>query len=99
MTTVLALYRHDDLTEHREALCPWLKANGIDPDTVAMDWISVEEDAGQRVIRYRTFKVTPDGRRLDDPDDARQGWRVERTTPLQTGLPAGPSRCVMTPGG
>ncbi|MGA5635067.1 hypothetical protein [Streptomyces lydicamycinicus] len=96
MTTVLALYRSTDIAEHREALCEWIKVNGIDPKVVSDRWISVEEQGGRRVIRYRALKHTPDGRRLVDPDDPDQAWAEERTAPLLTGLPEGPSRCVMS---
>lgn len=87
MSAVLALYRADDLYEHREALCEWLKANDVDPHTVAMRWISVEGDGGQRSIRYRTFRTTATGSRLMDPDDPAQAWTEERVAPLRTDLP------------
>ncbi|MER7155433.1 hypothetical protein [Streptomyces lydicus] len=96
MTTVLALYRPDDIAEYREALCEWIKVNGLDPKAVSDRWISVEEHDGRRVIRYRAFKHTPDGRRLVDPDDPDQAWTEERTAPLLTDLPEGPSHCVMS---
>lgn len=94
MSTVLALYRPDDLAEHREALCEWLTGNGLDPVTVAMRWVSVEDDAGQRLIRYLAFRMTPDGRGLADPDEPNRVWTEERTAPLLTGLPDVASRCV-----
>ncbi len=84
---MLALYRTDDLHEHREALCEWLKANDVAPHTVALGWISVEDDGGQRSIRYRAFRTTSTGSRLVDPDDSHQAWTEERIAPLRTDLP------------
>ncbi|CAM5681742.1 hypothetical protein ADK47_24400 [Streptomyces rimosus subsp. rimosus] len=84
---VLALYRTDDLHEHREALCEWLKANNAAPHTVALRWISVEDDGSQRSIRFHTFRTTATGSRLIDPDDPSQAWTEERTAPLRTDLP------------
>lgn len=95
-STVLALYRSDDIAEHREALCEWIKTNAIDPKGVSDRWISVEEHDGRRVIRYRAMKRTPDGRLLIDPDDPDRAWTEERTAPLLTDLPDEPSHCVMT---
>lgn len=95
MTSVLALYRSDDLAEHREALCEWIKANGIQPASVAMRWLSVEEQDCQRVIRYQAFKRTPTGEVLMDPDEPHEAWTEERTAPLLVDPPDEPSRCVM----
>ncbi|MFF7576866.1 hypothetical protein ACFZBE_18050 [Streptomyces sp. NPDC008061] len=81
--TVLRLIQGDELSEHREALCEWLKANDIDPMSVRDRWISIELVAGSRVIRYRAFKVTTDGRRLVDPDDPTEVWSELMSRPLK----------------
>lgn len=94
MTTVLALYRPDDLAEHHEALNDWLIANGVDPCHVALRGISVEEQDGQRLIRYWSFARSLDGRPLADPDDPNRAWTKERTVTLVTDLPDVPSHGV-----
>ena len=71
------------------------QSHGIDPTHVAMRWISVEENDGQRLIRYHVYRTTHTGRPLVDPDDPDRAWTEERTSPLQTGLPDRPSHCVM----
>ncbi|MEU7597291.1 hypothetical protein AB0B79_30305 [Streptomyces sp. NPDC039022] len=87
MSVVLALYRTEDLHEHREALCEWPMANGLEPRGVALRWISVEEDGERRFIRYGGFRHGLDGRRIVDPDAPDRAWTEERTAPLRTDLP------------
>ncbi|MDX3747464.1 hypothetical protein [Streptomyces sp. AK08-02] len=83
---VLRLFGREALAEQREALAAWLKANGIDPDAVAADWLSIERAADQRLIRYEAFRLTKDGRRLRDPRDGDRAWTVERVAPLVVDL-------------
>jgi hypothetical protein len=84
--TVLKLIQQPEIDQHREALCQWLRDNGINPDNVADQWISIELVDGQQVIRYREYKTTANGQRLIDPDDDRQGWTELRTAPMAVDL-------------
>lgn len=88
--TVLRIIRQAEVAQHREALCRWLQANGLEPDRVVDRWFSIELVDGQRVIRYRQYKVTADGHWLVDPDDENRGWSEERTAALvvELDLPA-----------
>lgn len=56
--------------EERVALCEWLRANGIDPDTVPLrdSDLRIDEKDGQRVILYTQFvRDEPTGNILSDP--------------------------------
>ncbi|WP_055527189.1 hypothetical protein [Streptomyces graminilatus] len=83
---VLRLFGREAVAAHRETLAAWLKANDIDPDLVADDWLSVEESAGLRLIRYAAYRLTKDGRRLRDPRDGDRAWTIERVSPLAVDL-------------
>jgi hypothetical protein len=54
------------MSDHREILCDWLRANGINPDEVPLDAdLTIEADAtGQRWIRCETYCTTNDGQRF-----------------------------------
>jgi hypothetical protein len=79
---VVRVFDREALRQHRDALGPWLKVNGIDPEMVADEWLSIEEASGQRFIRYPAFRLTQDGRRLIDPRLPDRAWTVERVSPL-----------------
>lgn len=83
---VCRLFSREALAEQREALAAWLKANGIDPGSVAADWLSIERAADQRLIRYEAYRLNEDGRRLRDPRSPDQAWTVERVSPLVVDL-------------
>lgn len=79
---VLRVFDRKAMAEHREELAAWLTANGIDPMTVADQWLSIEQAGDQRLIRYAAYRLTSDGRRLTDPRSQDYGWTVERVSPL-----------------
>lgn len=70
------------VAQHRSVLAAWLKANGIDSDNVADQWLSIEQAGDLRLIRYEAYRLTEDGRRLLDPRDSEQAWAVERVSPM-----------------
>lgn len=80
--SVLRLITRAEIERHREALCEWLSANGVDPDQVVDRWLSIELADDERLIRFRVYRVTAGGRRLMDPDDQSRAWAEERTVPL-----------------
>lgn len=84
--TVVTLLDRSTIDRHREVITRWLRGNGVDVDQAADRWVSIELANGQRVIRYRQYRVSPDGHRLVDPDDATQGWTEERVVPLTVEL-------------
>jgi hypothetical protein len=87
--TVLRLLHTADIAAHRTAVCDWAKANGLDPQLLSDDWISIEEaDSGAVMIRYKRFKVDPQGRRVIDPDDRSRPWTEELTIFQVVALPA-----------
>lgn len=79
---VLRVFDRESLTEHHEVLAAWVRANGIDPATVALEWLSIEQAGDRRLIRYPAFRQTPEGRHLRDPRSRGRSWTVERVVPL-----------------
>ncbi|MFC8429903.1 hypothetical protein [Streptomyces sp. NPDC057253] len=88
---VLRVFDRTTVPQHRAVLTAWLSANHIDPSTVASDWLSIEQEAGQRFIRYETFRLNDAGGKLIDPRDRDKAWTIERVSPLviDLDLPAG----------
>jgi pyrroloquinoline quinone (PQQ) biosynthesis protein C len=84
--TVLRTISADQVEQHRELLCRWVEANGIDPKTVAIEEMTVETDGKQAVIRYQEIQRSPEGRSLIDPECSDRAWRIERTAPQLTDL-------------
>lgn len=79
-----------DPTEvRRVALCEWLTANGVDPNTVPQfSTFAVLEDAGARVIHYQQHVLTSDGHAQVDPQDNESVWIRDATTPCTVEPPA-----------
>ena len=70
------------------ATLDWFRANGIDPNVVALEPFSIERDNdGSEIIRYRAFVLTVDGHKQVDLNDRHQAWIEESTTPLLKPLP------------
>jgi hypothetical protein len=84
--TVLRTISAAQVEEHRELLCRWAEANGIDPKSVALDAVTVEKGDGQAVIRYQEIQRSPEGRPLVDPNHSDRVWLIERTAPQVVGL-------------
>lgn len=75
--------------ERRVALCEWLTANGIDPNTVPLhSSFSVLEDTGVKTIRYQECVLTADGRKQVDPEDNESVWIRDATAPCTVEPPA-----------
>ncbi|MGW0014741.1 hypothetical protein ACWDVX_33945 [Streptomyces tendae] len=58
--------------DRREAVCVWLRANGIDPNTVPLHdhQLRITERNGRRFIEYTEFvRDELTGNILADPDD------------------------------
>lgn len=67
------------LSPRQKALCEWLTANGITPDTVPMDGdLTIDTVDGQRVIRYEALVRDADGRLMlnDRGDNAAMERRI-----------------------
>ena len=88
---VLRVFDRTAVAQHRAVLAAWLSANHIDPHTVADTWLSIEQTASLRFIRYEAYRLDDAGCRLIDPRDPDRAWTVERVSPLviDLDLPAG----------
>ncbi|MFJ3043661.1 hypothetical protein [Streptomyces tendae] len=73
--------------DRREAVCAWLRANGIDPDNVPQDADLYLEPAPEgdpytgRYLHYEVFHLNSDGRRHVD-ERGLSAARERRMTPL-----------------
>jgi hypothetical protein len=71
----------------REALCEWLRANGVDPDSIPQDADLYLEPAPEgdpytgRYLHYEAFHLNSDGRRHVD-ERGHGAARERRRTPL-----------------
>ncbi len=84
---ILRLVTPEQFTTHNTTLVAWAKANGIDPLTVALKAITIEQDSdGQQLIRYHRHRTMADGSRVRDPHNTDETWTVERTVPLTVPL-------------
>ncbi|MFJ4682020.1 hypothetical protein [Streptomyces sp. NPDC088789] len=65
----------------KEALCAWLRANGIDPVRVPQEYdLTVEDTPDGRVIRHHVFATNDDDVKVEPQDG---GPRIhERVVPL-----------------
>lgn len=83
-TRVLATITAQAIDRHREALCAWATANGIDPKGIAASPGLTIERSGRRgvSILYRELQRTTDGRSLPDPDRPDEAWTVRKATPM-----------------
>jgi hypothetical protein len=72
------------MRRHRERLVDWLRANGIDIDTVSFDHAIHGEG---NTITYWSFELGPDGRPLVDEGPGRPAAMVERTAPCSEPAP------------
>lgn len=67
---------------HRQALCDWLTANGLDPNDIPDHLpLRVEEGEGGMVIRYRAFVRTEEDVQQADSIYSDEVVTVERTHP------------------
>ncbi|MFJ2259485.1 hypothetical protein ACIOKD_14285 [Streptomyces sp. NPDC087844] len=89
ITTITA----EDIDTHREVLCAWATANGIEPeDVVARTGMTIQRTGRRTVIVYHQFQRSQDGKILFD-DDAQAGLMIRMAVPLvetlaQHGYPA-----------
>lgn len=77
------------MSDRREELCGWLRANGVDPNRVPIEAdMTVEtDDAGARVLRCEVFVTDANGQRM--LDERRTGIALEAVTvPLVAEPPA-----------
>lgn len=76
--------------EERLALCQWLTANGVSPNTVPLEshFAIVEEPDGRRLIHYMEFvRDEKTGNILVDPDD-RSPMKRTASVPCKQDPPA-----------
>jgi len=69
--------------EERLAICEWLTANGIDPNTVPLydHNLRIVDQDGQRAIHYTEYVLTDDGRAQVDPEDPDSAWARNTSRP------------------
>lgn len=73
-----------------DALCEWVRANGLTPDDVsADDNITVEDTPDGRIIRCRVFVHADSGAKRVDPVRSGEALTEERTVPLVAEPPDG----------
>lgn len=74
-----------ELAAHREELCDWLKANGLEPRdiTSAKPIIIEQHDAGLYDVWYYAFVLTADGAKQVDPHEPDQAWTKLRSAWVQ----------------
>lgn len=84
---VLRLITTAEIEANRQALADWLTAHAVNPADVVPRWLSVELDNGRRLVRYRAYRTTVDGRHLADPNVPDQAWTEERTTLIASDPP------------
>lgn len=74
--------------EQRAALCAWLTANGIDPNSVPIgSRLSIGVSDGAKVIYYDQY-LTEDGHKQIDPADNDRAWMRAATAPCTVDPPA-----------
>ncbi|MET8693622.1 hypothetical protein ABZV65_13885 [Streptomyces bauhiniae] len=77
-----------DMAEHREALCAWAEANGLDPKLISADPVIVCHQGARPLIEYQAFVLDEAGRRQLDPTAKDAVLTVRRTTRLVSPLAA-----------
>ncbi|MEU5664748.1 hypothetical protein [Streptomyces longwoodensis] len=88
-TRVLATITQADIERHREALCEWARANGIEPrDIAAAPGLTVEQVGERTVIVYWEFQRSAGGAVLVDPKRPGEPLWVRRAARLRVPLPA-----------
>jgi hypothetical protein len=85
---VLATITPEDMARHRDALCEWAKANGIEPrDVAARPGVTIEQTGQRKVIVYREFQRAADGSIQAHPDRPGEALTVRRAARLRVPLP------------
>lgn len=75
--------------EERIALCEWLTANDISPNSVPLySHFEIVEQDGQRVIVYTECVLTEDGHKQVDPESSEDTWARNATAPCKVDPPA-----------
>ncbi|WP_327337388.1 hypothetical protein OG384_14910 [Streptomyces sp. NBC_01324] len=86
-STVITTITAADIEQHREQLCQWAEANGLDPQAVAAaPGVTIERSGKRLVIVWRQFQLDDQGRRMVDPADPTVAWTVRKATPLTSPL-------------
>lgn len=72
-----------------DAVQAWVRANGIEPNTVPVDAdMTIEDGQDGRVIRYAAYALSDSGAKLADPLRNGASRREERVVPLVVEPPA-----------
>lgn len=80
-TRIIETITAKDIDEHREVLCQWARANGIDPEDVAAGpGMTVERTGRRTVIVYHQIQRGGDGLALRDDSGGR--LEVRTAVPL-----------------
>lgn len=80
-STVLMTITADDIEQHRDALCRWAKANGLDPNNIASaPGLTIERSGKGRSIVWHEFQRDDQGRIMPDPADPTVVWTVRKAT-------------------
>lgn len=86
-STVITTITAADIERHREQLCQWAKANGLDPKDIASGpGLTIERTGKRLVIVWRQFQDDDQGRRMADPADPQQAWTVRKASGLTSPL-------------
>ncbi|KFK91501.1 hypothetical protein IX27_00260 [Streptomyces sp. JS01] len=92
-STVLMTITEDDVHKHREALCRWVEANGLNPkDIASAPGVTIERTGKRTDIVWRQFQRDDQGRIMSDPADPTTAWTVRKATrmtspPAEHGYP------------
>ncbi|MGW3330278.1 hypothetical protein ACWDF9_06985 [Streptomyces rubiginosohelvolus] len=80
-STVLMTITAGDIEQHREQLCQWAQANGLDPkDIASAPGVTIERTGKRTDIIWRQFQRDDQGRIMPDPADPTIVWTVRKAT-------------------
>ncbi|NUP16483.1 MAG: hypothetical protein HOZ81_10335 [Streptomyces sp.] len=86
-SAVIATITAAGMERHRERLCQWAEANGLDPkDIASAPGVAIERSGRRIVIVWRQFQRDDQGRIMIDPADPTDAWTVRRASRLTSPL-------------
>ncbi|MET9702306.1 hypothetical protein [Streptomyces griseus] len=88
-STTITTITAGDIAEHREQLCQWAEANGLNPtDIASAPGVTIERTGKRTVIVWRQFQRDDQGRIMADPADPTTAWTVRKASRLTSPLAA-----------
>lgn len=83
MSHVLAAISAEDIARHRNVLCQWAEANGINPVNIAASpGLTVERTGRRTHIVYREIQRDAEGHAHLDPANPHEMLTIRKATPL-----------------